>query len=105
MVRDIGTLKYLRALWPTEDSKSQCYVWMQFYWSNLHVMILFHLHFQVRMVSQQEVVFAVDREVPIIDIRPPADFDAGHIKGCERGMYLGILRACWGRLLSCMADR
>ena len=33
------------------------------------------------MVSQQEVMFAIDRDVPIIDIRPPADFEAGHIKG------------------------
>ncbi len=37
---------------------------------------------QVQMLSQQELVFALDKEIPIIDIRPPDEFKAGHIKGC-----------------------
>lgn len=32
------------------------------------------------MLSQQEVVFALEKDIPIIDIRPPDEFNAGHIK-------------------------
>ena len=34
------------------------------------------------MLSQQELVFAQEKDIPIIDIRPPDEFKAGHIKGC-----------------------
>ena len=36
---------------------------------------------QVKLLSQQEVIFALDKEVPIIDIRPPEEYRIGHIVG------------------------
>ncbi|KAK9904100.1 hypothetical protein WJX75_004511 [Coccomyxa subellipsoidea] len=36
---------------------------------------------KVQMLSQQELKFAQDKDIPIIDIRPPDEFKAGHIKG------------------------
>ena len=37
---------------------------------------------QVKMTSQQEVLFAQEKDIPVIDIRPPEEFSAGHIPGC-----------------------
>lgn len=37
---------------------------------------------QVKLLSQQELVFAQEKGVPVIDIRPPVEFEAGHIVGC-----------------------
>ena len=37
---------------------------------------------QVKMTSQQEVLFAQEKNIPVIDIRPPEEFSTGHIPGC-----------------------
>ena len=34
------------------------------------------------MTSQQEVLFAQEKNIPVIDIRPPEEFSTGHIPGC-----------------------
>ena len=40
------------------------------------------VHFtQVKMTSSQELLFAKEKDVPIIDIRPPDEFLAAHIPG------------------------
>ncbi|CAL5220199.1 g2172 [Coccomyxa viridis] len=36
---------------------------------------------KVKMTSAQELLFAKEKGVPIIDIRPPDEFDAAHIPG------------------------
>ncbi|CAL8470779.1 g10321 [Coccomyxa elongata] len=36
---------------------------------------------KVQMLSQQELLFAQEKGIPVIDIRPPDEFKAGHIKG------------------------
>lgn len=38
-------------------------------------------HLQVKMTSQQEVLFAQEKGIPIIDIRPPEEYIAAHIPG------------------------
>lgn len=38
---------------------------------------------QVQMLSQQELLFAQEKGIPVIDIRPPDEFKAGHIKGYD----------------------
>ncbi|KAK9842296.1 hypothetical protein WJX81_005104 [Elliptochloris bilobata] len=35
----------------------------------------------VKLISAQELLFAQADGVPVIDIRPPPEFDAGHIEG------------------------
>lgn len=35
----------------------------------------------VKLISQQELLFAQEAGVPVIDIRPPAEWEAGHIDG------------------------
>ncbi|KAK9804606.1 hypothetical protein WJX73_007261 [Symbiochloris irregularis] len=36
---------------------------------------------KVRMMSPQELYFTINKEVPIIDIRPPSEFEDAHIDG------------------------
>jgi 3-mercaptopyruvate sulfurtransferase SseA len=35
----------------------------------------------VKLISQQELLFAQEAGVPVIDIRPPPEWEAGHIEG------------------------
>eukprot|EP00967_Tisochrysis_lutea_P010090 scaffold11667_cov21-Tisochrysis_lutea.AAC.1 len=37
----------------------------------------------VKLLSAQELTFARERGVPIIDIRPPADYEQAHIPGAQ----------------------
>ena len=45
---------------------------------------------QVKMTSQHELLFAKEKGIPIIDIRPPDDFNAAHIPG-YRTLMLALL--------------
>ena len=40
------------------------------------------------MVAAQELLFAKDKGVPVIDIRPPVEFNAAHIPGYWLPSYL-----------------
>ena len=42
---------------------------------------------QVKLLSQQELLFAQEKGVPVIDIRPPVEFETGHIVGCVSASF------------------
>ena len=46
-------------------------------------------------MSQQELLFALDKNVPVIDIRPPVEYKAGHIAKYEPvSQYLYTIFRC-----------
>jgi hypothetical protein len=46
---------------------------------------------QVKMTSQHELLFAKEKGIPVIDIRPPEEFNAAHIPGYDLFSVLGLL--------------
>ncbi len=43
------------------------------------------------MLSQQELLFAQEKGIPVIDIRPPDEFKAGHIKGYDLIVFCVVI--------------